>query len=103
MTNEINKPTSKKISFIQTIVPVLLALMVFLLGLIAWGVKAEYNDGKASRKIQNQINLQVLEKYGTLDANCKENTSDVDILLKNDRRQDLMLEQHEVKLTLVDR
>jgi len=101
MTNEINKPTSKKISFIQTIVPVLLGIMVFLLGLIAWGVKAEYSDGKASRQIQNNINLQVLENLGTLNANCNENTTDVDGLIINDRRQDLMLQDHETKLNLL--
>ena len=87
--------------FIQLIVPVLLAVTVFLLGIIAWFGQTNYTEGKHDRKTQQKINLQVLQNLGTLNANCEDNTTDIDGLIKNDRRQDLILEQHETKLRFI--
>ena len=98
MTEQINK---FKHSFIQLIIPVLLAFMVFLLGLIAWFGQTNYVEAKEDRKTQQHINLQVLENLGTLNANCTDNTSEVDVLIINDKRQDRLLEQHETKLKIL--
>ena len=98
MTDQINK---NKHSFIQLIIPVLLAFMVFLLSIIVWFGQTNYVEAKDDRKTQQKINLQVLEKLGALNANCSENTSDVDVLIINDRRQDLILQDHETKLNLI--
>lgn len=91
-------PTSKKISFVQIIIPVLLSFMVFLLGIIAWGGKSFYNDFKKEHETQQKINLQVLENLGTINANCIIYDAEMKDLKVNDRRQDLILEQHETKL-----
>ena len=98
MTEQINK---NKHSFIQLIIPVLLAFMVFLLSIIVWFGQTNYVDAKDDRKTQQKINLQVLENLGTLNANCDVNTTDIDGLIINDRRQDRLLEQHETKLLLI--
>jgi len=102
MTEQINKTNQKnKHSFIQLIIPVLLAFTVFLLSVIAWFGQTNYVEAKGDRKTQQQINLQVLENLGTLNANCNDNTTDVDDLKINDRKQDLMLQVHETKLKLI--
>ena len=98
MSEQINK---NKHSFIQLIIPVLLAFVVFLLSVIAWFGQTNFSESKDDRKTQQHINLQVLQNLGTLNANCKGNTTDVDGLIINDRRQDLILEQHETKLKLI--
>jgi sensor domain CHASE-containing protein len=103
MTEQINNPKSKKINFAQSIVPILLSVMVVLLGLITWGVKTSYSEAKASQNIQNNINIQVLENLGTLNANCKVNGSEVDGLIINDRRQDILLTEHELRLKLLNK
>ena len=98
MTDQINK---SKHSFITLIIPVLLAFTVFLLSLIAWFSQTNYVEAKDARKTQQHINLQVLENLGTLNANCTDNTSEVGILITNDKRQDRLLEQHETKLKIL--
>ena len=98
MTEQINK---SKLSFLQLIIPVLLAFMVFLLGIIAWYGQSNHAEAKNERLIQQNINLQVLENLGTLNSDCRSNSGSVDGLLENDRRQDLMLQDHETKLNLL--
>jgi len=102
MTEQINKPSKNKFSFIQLIIPVLLAFTVFLLSYIAWFGQTNHVEARGDLKIQQQINLQVLENLGTLNANCNNNTTDVDDLLINDRKQDLMLHVHETKLKSIE-
>ncbi len=102
MTEQINNPNqNSRLTFMQLIIPVLLSVMVFLLGIIAFFGKSYYQESRADQNTQQQINLQVLENLGTLNANCNENTTDVDGLIINDRRQDLMLQDHETKLNLL--
>ena len=98
MTDTINKT---KFSFITLIIPVLLAFMVFLLGIIAWYGQTNHTEAKDDRKLQQNINLQVLENLGTLNSECSDNSTEVDVLIINDRRQDLMLQDHETKLNLL--
>lgn len=90
--------TSKRLTFVQIIVPVLLSFVVFLLGIIAWGGKSFYSDYKKEHEVQQQINLQVLENLGTINANCIKYDDEMKDLKFNDRRQDLILEQHETRL-----
>ncbi|MDT8394252.1 MAG: hypothetical protein RQ761_10425 [Bacteroidales bacterium] len=102
MTNEINNPHQKnKPTFIQLIIPVLLAVMVFLLGIIAFFAKSYYQDAKTYQNTQQQINLQVLENLGKLNAGGDEQQSAIKLLQVNDRRQDIMLQDHETKLNLL--
>lgn len=97
----VHSQSSKKTSFVQITVPVLLSVMVFLLGIIAWGGQLFYSDFKEEHKTQQKINLQILENLGTINANCVIFDSDVKDLKLNDRRQDLILEQHETKLNFL--
>jgi hypothetical protein len=94
-------PNAKKPGFVQITIPILLSVMVFLLGIIAWGGQLFYNDFKEEHKTQQKINLQILENLGTINANCVIFDSDVKDLKLNDRRQDLILEQHETKLKII--
>ena len=100
MTPEINKQTSK-ITFIQLIIPILLAIMVFLLGIITWFGKAYTDSAQAEKNIQQQINLSVLESLGRLSEKVEAYSGDVETLIDNDRRQDLLLQDHETKLKLL--
>jgi hypothetical protein len=93
---QINNPT-----FIQLIVPILLAVMVFLLGIITYFFKATDSRSVKHLNTQQEINLQILENLGTLNANHSIVNSDIVDLKINDRRQDLLLEQHETKLNLI--
>ena len=78
MTDQINTPNSKnKLSFLQLIIPVLLALMVFLLSIIVWFGQTNYSESNEVRKTQQHINLQVLENLGTLNANCDVNITEL--------------------------
>jgi flagellar basal body-associated protein FliL len=97
MTPHINKQTSK-LTFIQLIIPILLAMMVFLLGIITWFGKAYADSVQAEKNTQQQINLSVLESLGRLKEKVDANSDDVVIIKSNDRRQDLMLQDHETKL-----
>lgn len=101
MTPEIHKQTSK-ITFIQLIIPILLAMMVFLLGIITWFGKAYTDSAQTEKNIQQQINLSVLESLGRLSEKVDANSGDVEILIDNDRRQDLLLQDHETKLKLLE-
>jgi flagellar basal body-associated protein FliL len=100
MTPEINKQTAR-ITFIQLIIPILLAMMVFLLGIITWFGKAYTDSAQTERNTQQQINLSVLESLGSLKEKVDANSSDVVTIKNNDRRQDLMLQDHETKLKLL--
>ncbi|MDT8392928.1 MAG: hypothetical protein RQ761_03730 [Bacteroidales bacterium] len=103
MTEPINNPQGNKIKLIQLIVPILLSIMVFLLGIIAWLGQTAYIESRKNESVQHEINKEVLEKLSTINSSCVFNSVDVKDLKINDRRQDLILQEHSVKLNFLDK